>query len=114
MSRKYHIQERAFLNEHIDMRAFIVAVVEDTRDFLNEDQESWKWGRIDLTLADCNRHVTFEFDLSSKEHRDNSLFKIRKIAEVINAFQKALEIEAESIMERQSFTPNMKAMSVVH
>ena len=32
MSKKYHIRERCFLNKKIDMRAYVMAVVEDTRD----------------------------------------------------------------------------------
>jgi len=113
MSKKFHVQERTFLNLKRELRAYIIAVVEDTREIPNHNEDDWKWGQIELKLADCNREVSFAFDLSTSEDRDNSLYKIRKIAEVINAFHRSIETEAESIAERQSFTPSVKAMSAV-
>ena len=32
MSKKYHVRERVFLNLKPEMRAYVIAVVEDTRD----------------------------------------------------------------------------------
>lgn len=114
MSKKYHVQERTFLNLKTEMRAYIIGVIEDTREIPNVDEDDWKWGQIELKLADCNREVSFDFDLSTSEDRENSLYKIRKIAEVINAVHQAIEIEAESINERQSFIPLAKAAGTVH
>ena len=114
MSKKYHVQERTFLNLQTEMRAYIIGVIEDTREIPNMEEDDWKWGQIELKLADCSREVSFDFDLSSKEDRENSLYKIRKIAEVVNAVHQAIETEAESIEERQSFTPKTKAMTAVH
>lgn len=98
---KYHLRKRVFLNRHLEMRAFAIAIVEDTRDISNENDNQWKWGEVQLNLGDCQRHVTFDFDLSSKENRRNSLYKIKKIAEIINAFQQAIEIEAHSNEQRE-------------
>jgi len=114
MSKKYHVQERTFLNLKTELRAYIIAVIEDTREIPNQNEDDWKWGQIELKLADCSREVSFDFDLSSSSDRENSLHKIRKIVEVINAFHQAIEIEAESIAERQSFTPSTKALTAVH
>ena len=114
MSKKYHIRERSFLNLRTSMRAYIIASVEDTRDIPNENEKEWKWGSVHLELADCTDEVSFEFDLSTTDERENSLYKIRKIAEVIDAFLQALEIEAESIETRQAFTPLAKAAGTVH
>lgn len=114
MSKKYHVQERTFLNLSVEMRAYIIGVIEDTREIPNNNEDDWKWGQIELKLADCHREVSFDFDLSSAEERENSLFKIRKIAEVINAVHQAIEVEAESIAERQSFVPLAKAAGTVH
>src|SRR5438034_2640502 len=111
MSKKYHVQERTFLNLKTELRAYIIGVIEDTREIPNVNEDDWKWGQIELKLADCNREVSFDFDLSTKGDRENSLFKIRKIAEVINAFHRAIEIEAESLDARQSFTPLAKTAS---
>jgi hypothetical protein len=113
MSEKFHVRERTFLNLKTELRAYIIAVIEDTREIPNHNEDAWKWGQIELKLADCSREVSFDFDLSTSEDRENSLYKIRKIAEVINAFHHAIEIEAESITERQSFTPSVKAMAAV-
>ena len=114
MSKKFHVQERMFLNLKTELRAYVIAVVEDTREIPNHNEDNWKWGQIELKLADCSREVSFAFDLSTSGDRENSLHKIRKIAEVINAFHRAIETEAESIAERQSFKPSVKAMSAVH
>jgi len=100
MSKKYHVQRREFLNRLVEMPAYAIAVVEDTREIAIADVDSWKWGEIKLMFSDCYRNISFEFDLSSIAERENSLHKIRLIAEVVNAFKEALEIEAASVEER--------------
>ena len=89
------------MNRDFDMTAFAVGIVEDTRDIANEDEESWKWGMIELMLADYNRKVCFSFNMNNPESRADSLYKIRRIAEVVNAVKEALEIEAKSISKRK-------------
>jgi hypothetical protein len=66
---------------------------------------------IELTLSDCYRHISFDFNLISKENRANSLYKIKRIAEVVNAVRDALEIEAKSIEEREFIKPKAKTKS---
>ena len=109
MSKKYHVRERSFLNLKTDMRAYIIGVVEDTCDIPNSNEGEWKWGSIQLELADCHDDVSYEFDLKTPEERENSLYKIRKMAEVINAVKEAIEAEAASIEARQSFKPTDQA-----
>lgn len=89
-----------FLNRFPDMPAFIIAIVEDTRAL--EDIEDKKRGEIELSLADCNDRISFHFNLDTAEQRANSLLKIRRLAETINEFRKALEAEAESISKCKS------------
>ncbi|MFN0279391.1 MAG: hypothetical protein ACKVRN_12460 [Pyrinomonadaceae bacterium] len=113
MSKKYHVRERAFLNLKTDMRAYVIGVVEDTSEIANAHEDDWKCGTIQLELADCHDDVSYEFDLSTPEERENSLYKIRKMAEIINAVQHAIEKEAASIETRQSFTPAEKAIAAV-
>ena len=96
---KYHVRKRLFLNRDQEFPAFIIGIVEDTREIPN-DEDDWKWGAIELKLGDCNRHVAFDFDLATRESRANSLFKITRIAEVINAVRDALEAEVNSINKR--------------
>ena len=98
---KYHVKRRYFLNRDYNMTAFAVGVVEDTRNVANEDENHWKWGKIELMLADCSRKVCFDFSMSDAEDRANSLYKIRRIAAVVNAVKEALELEAISISKRK-------------
>jgi hypothetical protein len=98
---KYHIRKRIFLNRDLDMRAIAIGIVEDTRQIPNEDENSWKWGTIELTLGDCYRQVSYDFNLSSKENRAKSLYKIRRLAAIVNAVREAIETEAKSIDERR-------------
>ena len=114
MSKKYHIQERTFLNKKPEMRAYILAVVEDTREIDQALEDEWKWGHIELRLADCVEEISFEFDLSDREERENSLYKARKLAEVIIAFRDALEVEANEIESREAVVPLLRAMTAVH
>jgi hypothetical protein len=108
------MQERLFLNIDPEMRAYVISLVEDTREIPAFNENDWKHAAIELKIADCYNEIALEFDLCDKERRQNSLHKVRELARVINAFRDALEIEAESIEERQSFMPTAKAMAVVH
>ena len=82
---KYHVRKRMFLNRDLDMRAFAIGIVEDTRDIPNDEENGWQYGTIQLNLADCYRHVSFDFNLNTKEARADSLYKIRRIAAIVNA-----------------------------
>ncbi len=114
MSKKYHVRERAFLSRKPEMRAYIMAVVEDTREIAECFEDGWRWGEIELKLADCFDEVSFEFNLSDRVERENSLHKIRKIAEVVNAVRDAMEIEARDIESREAIKPLYKALTAVH
>ena len=104
---KYHVRRRIFLNRDLDMRAIAIGIVEDTRGSPNENEDDWKWGTIELTLGDCYRQVSYDFNLSTRENRAKSLYKIRRLAAIVNAVRDAIEIEAKSIDERK--IPKVKA-----
>ena len=108
---KYHVRKRMFLNRDLDMRAFAIGIVRDTRDIPVENEDDWKDGWIELVLADCYRHVSFDFDLTTKENRSNSLYKIRRIAAIVNAVRDAIEAEAKSIDERRIVKPKAKSVA---
>ena len=93
---RYHVRRREFLNEDPELPAFIIGVVEDTRDLPNDPEDLWKWGTVMLDLADCSRRVSFDFDLNDSSARANSLRKINLIAEVVNAVRDAIAVEVES------------------
>lgn len=114
MSKKFHIQDRIFLNIDPELRAYIIALVEDTREIPSFNEDAWKHATIELKIADCYSDIALSFDLCDEERRENSLFKIRELSRVINAFREALEIEAESIKERQAFKPLARAASTIH
>ena len=93
---RYHVRRREFLNEDPELPAFIIGVVEDTRDLPNDPEDAWKWGTVVLDLADCSRRVSFDFDLNNATSRANSLRKINLIAEVVNEVRDAIAVEVES------------------
>jgi hypothetical protein len=105
---KYHVRKRIFLNRDLDMRAFAIGIVEDMREMPNNEDNDYS-GWIELVLADCYRHVSFDFNLSSKEGRANSLYKIRRIAEIVNAVREAIETEVKQIEARKIVKPKPKA-----
>jgi hypothetical protein len=106
---RYHVRRRIFLNRDLERRAFAIGIVEDTRQIPNENEDGWKWGKIELGLGDCYRVVTFEFNMDTKGERAKSLYKIRRIAEIVNAVRDALEIEAASIDRRKTAKPKPQA-----
>jgi len=93
---RYHLRRREFLNEDPELPAFIIGVVEDTRDLPDDPEDHWKWGTVVLDLADCSRRVSFDFDLNDASAREDSLRKINLIAEVVNAVRDAIALEVES------------------
>lgn len=97
---KYHVRKRIFLNLDLDMRAFAIAIVEDTRE-IPDSEDGWKMGEIQLNLGDCNRQVAFHFDMETRNDRRKSLYKIRRIASIVNAVRDAIETEVESIERRK-------------
>jgi hypothetical protein len=92
---RYHVRRREFLNEDPELPAFVIGVVEDTREIADDD-ERWKWGTIMLDFGDCSRRVSFNFDMDDVAARANSLRKISLIAEVVNAVRDAIAMEVES------------------
>ena len=93
---RYHLRRREFLNEDPEFPAYIIGIVEDTREIFDEDVQAWTWGTVQLELGDCYRRVSFDFSLSDPQERAASLKKITLIAEVVNALRDAIAIESES------------------
>lgn len=105
---KYHVRKRMFLNRDTEMRAYAIGIVEDTRLLPDDDDESWKNGWIELVLSDCYRHVSYDFNLNTKENRADALYKIRRIAEIVSRVKEAIELEAESIERREKLDTKTK------
>ncbi len=110
---RYHVRRREFLNEDPELPAFVIGVVEDTRDVPDDPEDHWKWGTVVLNLADCSRRVSFDFDLNNATSRANSLRKISLIAEVVNEVRDAIAVEVESRNARPAKEAGRKAPGVV-
>ena len=93
---RYHVRRREFLNEDPELPAFIIGVVEDTREIPDDDEKCWSWGTIQLELGDCYHRVSFEFCMGDPQERAASLKKITLIAEVVNAVREAIALETQS------------------
>jgi len=96
-TEQYYVRRREFLNLDPELPAFIIGVVEDTRQIPDDDPtQGWDGGDITLILADCYRRVSFDFGMYNETERANSLRKITLIAEVVSAVQRAIALEVES------------------
>lgn len=114
MSKKYRFQERTFLNLKADMRAYIIAAVENTQDTPACCDEHRKGGEVTFEIASCYDEIYLHFAMGTLAERENSLYKATKLAEVINAFRQAIEDEVTAINERQSTQLHARAASAVH
>lgn len=114
MSKKYHVRERQFLNVLPEMRAYVIAFVEDTREKLVCCEEHGKAGEIVFELADCYDDIALHFYMNTFEERENSLHKARKLAEVTEAFRRAIELEVGVINQRQTTAQDARAAGTVH
>lgn len=114
MSKKYHVERREFLNKFIHLRAYVIAVVEDAREKRVRGENEDYWSDITLKIADCEDEITLYFELESGEERENSLHKIRVLAEVINEFKQALELEAQVMNARSGMSRHERVSAAVH
>jgi hypothetical protein len=100
-TERYYVRRREFLNEDVDLPAFIIGIVEDTRSIPDDDpNRGWTDGEIVLDLADCSRRVSFYFNMYDAAERAKSLRKISLIAEVVNAMRDGIALEVESLNAR--------------
>jgi len=114
MSKKYHVERREFLNKFTDMRAYVIGIVEDTRE-KHECYESKKdRSEIILRIADCSDEIDLWFDLRTERDRENSLFKIKQLADIVVQMRDAIELEVRSIEEREAVQQHARAASAVH
>ena len=114
MSKKYHVNERAFLNLPNNLRAYIIAHVEHTSPYPACCDEYREGGSISLRIADCHDEIALEFDLSTARGRENSLHKATILAEILSRFREAIEVESRAIDDRQIVQQHARAASAVH
>ena len=114
MSRQFHINERAFLNLPSNLRAYIIAYVEDTNAYPACCDEYTEGGDISLRIADCRNEINLYFDLSTARERENALHKAKTLAEILTRFRDAIEAEVKAIDERSALKQHGRAAAAVH
>ena len=70
MSKKYHVERREFLNKFSNLRAYVIAIVEDAREKHVCCKNNEEWSEITLRIADCSNEIELYFDLDSIEERE--------------------------------------------
>ena len=114
MNKKFHLNERAFLNLPTDLRAYIIAYVEDTSPYPACCREYRDGGQLALRIADCYNEIELYFDLSNERERENSLHKAQKLADILTRFRDAIEAEIKAIEERTALQQHARAAAAVH
>ena len=114
MSKQFHLNERAFLNLPTNLRAYIIAYVEDTNPYPTCCEEYRKGGEISLRIADCYNEIDLYFDLSTSRERENALHKVKTLADILSRFRDAIEAEVKAIDERSALTQHGRAAAAVH
>ena len=114
MSKQFHVNERAFLNMPTNLRAYIIAYVEDTSPYPACCDEYRDGGQISLRIADCFNEIDLYFDLSTARERENSLHKAKTLADILMQFRDAIEAESKAIEERVTVQQHARAASAIH
>jgi hypothetical protein len=114
MNKKYHIREKAFLGLDKDERDYVVAVVEDAGERNVSRNDPDECSEIALHIGDWRHEIELVFYIETVEERENSLHKIRTLAEMINSFRQAVESEIEVLNARQSIARHTRVSSAIH
>ena len=69
---------------------------------------------VHFEIASCHDEIELHFSITTKEDRENSLYKANKLAEVVNAFRDAIEKEISIINERENTQLNSRTSAAVH
>jgi hypothetical protein len=94
----YRVRIRKFLNlQGFNAGAYILAEVEDS----SASDDDRPYVDVNLTLADCSRSVSFDFDIGSAPARRNSLRKLNVMIDSLLEFREALVAEAELAKRRE-------------
>jgi hypothetical protein len=96
ITTRYHVRRREFLDEYPESSELIIGIVQDTREISDEDEHAWKCGTVQLEISDGYRWISFHFEMADRDERDNTLRKMKKLAQVINEVREAIESEVES------------------
>jgi len=114
MGKEFHMNEREFLNLRTNLRAYIIAYVEDSSPYPACCDEYREGGLIELRIADCYKEIDLYFDLSNASERRNSLHKAKTLAEILTRFHAAIKTEVKAIEERETLKLHARAAASIH
>lgn len=104
---RHRVSQREFLNlPGFHEGASVMAYVEDTSERGLERYEHTgnlynPHPRMLLQIADCEGHISLEFDISSPHQRMNSFHKIQTLIDVLEAFKTGMAVESTLYKRRE-------------
>jgi hypothetical protein len=104
--KKTRLSVRRFLNNPGHQSgAYILIYVEDSD---TEEYEAYQQGsdgffdpEITLELKDCDRAISFEFQLGTESNRENSMFKVNTLIYALLKLRKAIKAESRLAERRE-------------
>lgn len=98
---RYRVSIRQFINRPgFHGKAALVASVEDTSRLTEPELRFHRLPKTYLSISDCSRECALEFDIGTRDHQRNSLYKLRVLINGLEAFRDALEEEIALYNER--------------
>jgi hypothetical protein len=104
---RHRVNEREFLNlPGFHEGAYVMAYVEDTSERGLEHCEHTgnpynTHPRMLLQIADCDSHISLDFDISSPLRRMNSFHKIQTLIDALEAFKAGMAEESTLYKRRE-------------
>ncbi len=98
---RHHVRIRRFLNRpghHAG--AYVHAVVGDSSTCVEPDCTHDWCVDVDLTIADCSRIVSLDFEIGTAAERRNSLHKVDTLIDALGQFREALVVESDRAAAR--------------
>lgn len=95
--KKKSLYKREFLNKkgfHSNAHIFVeIGNYDDIKKKIENGEKvrEYDFPEIIFDLMDCSRLIHLDFDIGDKAERTNSLYKINKLKEAINDFEKEIK-----------------------
>jgi hypothetical protein len=82
-------------------KAALIASVEDTSKLPEDALRFPRLPDVYLSISDCSRECSLEFDLDTRDGQANSLYKLDTLIYGLERFRHAIEAEIELYNQRQ-------------
>lgn len=89
---KHVYRKRTFLNEDLDMSAFVIASLQKFH-IDKEDQSVSSYPTLDI--SDCNNKISLDFSFYQESDMKKSFKKLQKLKTIVNEFSDAFEKEMQ-------------------